>query len=63
MCPAAMTGRRYGLWAVRGMGEVVMQGDRCMKDHSGGREAFAPRRGSTGVQGRWSNNGMDSRWC
>ena len=52
MSPAAVTGRRYGLWSVRGMGEVVMQGVRCMKDHSGGREAFAPRRGRTGVQGR-----------
>ena len=33
-----------------------------MKDHSGDGEPFAPRKGRTGVEGRWGSIGMGSRW-
>ena len=52
MIPAAMTGRRYGLMEVRDIGEVIVSGDRYMKDHSRHGESLAPREGRMGVQGR-----------
>lgn len=43
------------------MGEIL-PGDRYMKDHFGGGESLASRKGRMRVWERWNNIGMGSCW-